>query len=291
MTSTNRETVAGRRRMVFIGAHPDDETFGIGGSLATYARQGVEVYIVCATRGEVGEIADPSLATPDTLAYVRELELRCACGTLRIEQPTFLGYRDSGMAGDPKNDDPRSLAQASAETVTGQLVAWLRRVQPQVVITFEPGGGYGHPDHMAISRCATAAFAAASDPARYPEAGPAYQPKKLYHTALPRQMFRDMVSRMRAAGIDLGQDISALENRGMPDEQVTTVIDVSAAIDSKMAAFQCHRTQLGQGSFFARVPPEIMRAVMSREYFACVSPTSGEACGFGGEKDLFAGLD
>lgn len=291
MASTNLDAAIGGRRMVFIGAHPDDETFGIGGTLATYARQGVEVYIVCATRGEVGEIADPSLATPETLAYVRELELRCACGTLHIEQPTFLGYRDSGMAGDPQNDDPRSLARASAQTVTGQLVAWLRRVRPQVVITFEPGGGYGHPDHVAISRHATAAFAAASDPSRFPEAGPAYQPRKLYHTALPRQMFRDMLARLTAAGITLDRGGMDLENRGMPDEKVTTVIDVSGVIDTKMAAFQCHRTQLGQGSFFSRVPPEIMRAVMSREYFACVSPGPQEGCGFGGETDLFAGVD
>jgi LmbE family N-acetylglucosaminyl deacetylase len=290
MTSTDVDATAGGRRMVFIGAHPDDETFGIGGSLAAYAQQGVGVYIVCATRGEVGEIADPSLATPETLPYVRELELRCACGALRIEQPTFLGYRDSGMAGDPKNDDPRSLAQASAETVTGQLVAWLRRVQPQVVITFEPGGGYGHPDHMAISRHATAAFFAACDPARFPEAGLAYQPRKLYHTALPRQMFRDMLSRMRAAGLALEKDVASLENRGMPDERVTTVIDVSGVIDAKMAAFRCHRTQLGQGSFFSRVPAGIMRAVMSREYLACVSPAAAEGCGFGSETDLFAGL-
>ena len=291
MASTNLDAAIGRRRMVFIGAHPDDETFGIGGTLATYARQGVEVYIVCATRGEVGEIADPSLATPETLAYVRELELRCACGTLRIEQPTFLGYRDSGMAGAPQNDAPRSLARASAQTVTGQLVAWLRRVRPQVVITFEPGGGYGHPDHVAISRHATAAFAAASDPARFPEAGLAYQPRKLYHTALPRQMFRDMLARLTAAGITLDMGSMDLENRGMPDDKVTTVIDVSGVIDTKMAAFQCHRTQLGHGSFFSRVPPEIMRAVMSREYFACVSPGPQEGCGFGGETDLFADVD
>jgi LmbE family N-acetylglucosaminyl deacetylase len=291
MPSTNPVADPDGRRMVFIGAHPDDETFGIGGSLATYARQGVGVYIVCATRGEVGEIAEPSLATPDTLAYVRELELRCACGTLRIEQPTFLGYRDSGMAGDPKNDDPRSLAQASAETVTGQLVAWLRRFQPQVVITFEPGGGYGHPDHMAISRHATAAFAATSDSTRFPEAGPPYQPRKLYHTALPQQMFRDMLARLTAAGITLNMGGMDLENRGMPDEKVTTIIDVSGAIDAKMAAFQCHRTQLGQGSFLARVPADIMRAVMSHEYFARVSPGPPEGCGFGDETDLFAGVD
>ncbi len=281
---------AGGRRMVFIGAHPDDETFGVGGTLATYASRGVQVYIVCATRGEVGEIADPSLATPETLAYVRELELRCACGTLRIEQPTFLGYRDSGMAGDPLNNDPRSLAQADAGTVTAQLVAWLRRVRPQVVITFEPGGGYGHPDHVAISRHATAAFAAASDPARFPEAGAAYQPLKLYHTALPRKVFRDLLNRMRSAGLASDKDVAAMRNRGMPDERVTTVIDVGGAMDAKMAAFQCHRTQLGQGSFFSRAPLEIMRAVMGREYFARVSPGPLEDGSPVGETDLFAGV-
>ncbi len=289
MTLSNPNPPASGRRMVFIGAHPDDETFGVGGSLATYTDRGVQVYIVCATRGEVGEIADPSLATPETLAYVRELELRCACGTLRIEQPTFLGYRDSGMAGDPLNNDPRSLAQASAETVTSQLVAWLRKVRPQVVITFEPGGGYGHPDHVAISRHATAAFAAASDPARFPEAGPTYQPSKLYHTALPRQLFRDLLGRMRAAGLASDKDVADMQNRGMPDEKITTVIDVSGAMDAKLAAFHCHRTQLGQNSFFSRVPPKVMRAVMNREYFSHVWPEPREDAA-DGETDLFAGV-
>jgi LmbE family N-acetylglucosaminyl deacetylase len=280
--------MSNERRLVFVGAHPDDETFGIGGTLATYAKRGVQAHIICATRGEVGEIADPSLATPETLAYVRELELRCACGTLRIEQPHFLGYRDSGMAGDARNQDPRALVQADPERVIGQITGLLRRLRPQVVITFEPGGGYGHPDHMAISRYALAAFTAAGDASRYPEEGPAFSPQKLYYSAIPRAVFREMLGRMKAAGLLPDTGDLDLERSGTPDDQVTTVVDVGDSIDTKMAAFQCHRTQLGQGSFFAQVPPEVLRQAMSKEYFACAVPQ--QDCGFCGETDLFCGV-
>lgn len=126
-------------------AHPDDESFGSGGMMAMYATQGVNVSLVCATRGEVGEISDPTLATPDTLSQVREAELRCACETLGVNEPIFLGYRDSGMAGTDDNHHSDAFANAPAEAVVPHLVEIIRRLRPQVVVTFDPSGGYGHP--------------------------------------------------------------------------------------------------------------------------------------------------
>ncbi|MER3515271.1 MAG: GlcNAc-PI de-N-acetylase, partial [Chloroflexota bacterium] len=155
------------RSLLSVFAHPDDESFGVGGTLAYYAAQGHRVALG-ATRGDVGEIADPALATPQTLGDVRTAELNCAAQVLGVSKIILLGYRDSGMAGTPENQDPRAFMNAPAEEVVERLVGIIRRLRPQVVITFDPYGGYGHPDHIAIHRHTVAAFHAAGDPARYP---------------------------------------------------------------------------------------------------------------------------
>ena len=156
----------GRLSLMAVFAHPDDESFGIGGTLARYgADPGVRVVLVCATRGEAGEISNPELASSERLGEVREQELRCACRTLGVEDLFFLDYRDSGMAGTAENEDPRALAQADFDEAVGKIVAHIRREQPDVVVTFDENGGYGHPDHIAIHHLTKAAFAAAADPA------------------------------------------------------------------------------------------------------------------------------
>jgi LmbE family N-acetylglucosaminyl deacetylase len=142
-----------------VFAHPDDESFGIGGTLARYsADPGVQVVLVCATRGEAGEISDPSLGTKDRLAEVREAELRCAVTALGIDELLLLDYRDSGMAGTPENLHPQSLNMADFDEVVGKIVYQIRRLRPDVIITFDPTGGYGHPDHVAIHYHTRAAF-------------------------------------------------------------------------------------------------------------------------------------
>ena len=151
--------------LLAVFAHPDDEAFGTGGSLSRYAASGAQVALICATRGEVGEISDPSFATPETLGEVRESELRCAAETMGVQELIFLNYRDSGMAGTPENQDTRAFINAPAEQVVPQLVSAIRRLRPEVVVTFEPNGGYGHPDHIAIHKHTVAAFHAAADPA------------------------------------------------------------------------------------------------------------------------------
>jgi LmbE family N-acetylglucosaminyl deacetylase len=243
--------------------------------------------------GEAGEVKDPSLGTKEQLAVIREGELRCACDVLGISELHLLGYRDSGMAGSPDNDDPRALVQADPAEVVGKIVRVIRQVRPQVVVTFEEGGGYGHPDHKAIHRHTVAAFQAAGDPGQYPEylmAGlEPHFPQRLYFTALPRRFFRELARHLRAMGIDLSRfgDFD-WESRGIPDELCTAEIDVSAYVDIKLQAFQCHRSQLSPNGPFSLIPPEVRWDFMGRECFSLGG--SRLDAGQEPETDLFAGV-
>src|SRR5436853_2289448 len=185
------------KRLLGAFAHPDDEGI-VSGALLQYSTSGVETGLVCATRGEVGEIADPALATPENLGEVREGEMRAAAEVLGVHNLWFLGYRDSGMAGTPENKDPLSLAQASAAEVVGKLVGIIRQFRPQVMVTFDETGGYGHPDHIAIYKHTTSAFHSAADAVQFPELGPAHSVAKLYYSAFPRNAVRALADWMRS---------------------------------------------------------------------------------------------
>lgn len=195
-------------------AHPDDEIPGPGGTIAQYAQNGATIELVCATCGEAGEIADPALATPETLAQVREAELRCAAETLGIDQVTFLGYRDSGMEGTEDNQRPDAFINAPADEVVAQLVAVMRRVQPQVVITFEPFGGYGHPDHIAIHHHTHAAFEKAGDAAYRVDLGRPFQPQRLFYPLVCFAFFQTMKEKMEAYGLETDFFTNLEERRG-----------------------------------------------------------------------------
>lgn len=280
--------------LMAVFAHPDDESFGTGGTLARYgADPEVRVVLVCATRGEAGEISDPALATPDRLGVVREGELRCACQTLGIDELHLLGYRDSGMAGSPENSRPGALAVADSGEVVAQIVAHIRREQPDVVVTFDQNGGYGHPDHVAIHHHTTAAFAAAADPARYPDqtaAGlAAHQAAKLYYTAIPHRFFRAVAARMQELGMEIPERyLRRLDGPwGLPDEACTTDVPVADFWETKQAAVRCHATQLNPDSIFALLPPEIMRELQAWECFQLAQSRVGDD---DGRRDLFEGL-
>jgi N-acetyl-1-D-myo-inositol-2-amino-2-deoxy-alpha-D-glucopyranoside deacetylase len=268
---TNRPRTT-RRTLLAVFAHPDDESFGIGGTLARYAAEGVRVVLASATRGEAGKIHDPSLGTREQLAEIRERELRCACDVLGISELHLLDYRDSGMAGSPDNDDPRALVQADPVEVVGKIVRVMRQVCPQVVVTFEEGGGYGHPDHIAIHRYTVAAFQASRDESQYPEHQAEglepHVPQKLYFTALPRRFFRGLAQRLKEMGLADYLAGFDWESRGVPDELCTTEIDVSAYVDIKLQAFQCHRSQLSRNGPFGLIPPEVRWDFMSTECFS-----------------------
>ncbi len=290
----NNATGDGRHTLMAVFAHPDDESFGIGGTLARYgADPDVRVVLVCATLGEAGEIAAPELATAERLGQVREAELRCACRTLSIDALHLLGYRDSGMAGTPANLEPDALTMADFDEVVGKIVTLIRRERPNVLVTFDESGGYGHPDHVAIHYHAKEAFAAAADPARYPEQigiGLApHQAQKLYYTAIPHRFFREMAAKMEELGIEIPRRYRERLEKGigLPDEACTTDVFVQDFWDAKRAAIQCHATQLNPDSVFSALPPEIMRELQTWECFQLAESYVGED---GDSHDLLTGL-
>lgn len=276
------------RKLLAVYAHPDDEAFGTGGSLARYAAAGVQVTLVCATRGEAGEISDPSYATPETLGAVREEELRCAADAMGVHELVFLDYRDSGMQGSPENEHPQAFMHAPAAEVVVRLVQIMRRVQPQVVVTFEPNGGYGHPDHIAIHQHTVQAYHCAADGSYHPELGPAWRAARLFYTAIPRSFFLELRQRLEKLGQDTTEfDRFADGAAGWPDEQVNVSLDVSSTVEAKWLALNCHRTQFGPGNLFRRLPEEQIKELMSREYFAQAWPAPQPGLKM---DDLFDGL-
>jgi len=257
-------------------AHPDDEGFATGGTLAMLVRRGARLTLVCATNGEVGEISDPALATPETLGQVRQEELRQAMAITGIEDLRFLHYRDSGMVGTADNQHPNALMQAVPDRVISQLVSIIRDVRPNLVITHDTTGGYGHPDHKAMCQHATAAFKLAGAPGVYPEwiasGQQAWTPSCLYHVCFPRSAFRRMWQDMRAMGISPPFASEEFEALGTPDDEVTTVIDVTSDVETKIASLACHRTQITANGPFSQLPREMLHDIMRTEYFSLISP-------------------
>jgi len=262
-----------------IFAHPDDEGSS-GGTLAKYAAQGVKVYVACATRGDGvdAKISDPALATRETLAQVRSEEMACACATLGIEPPVFLGYQDG------------EVDQVPVETGGRAIARLIRQIQAQVVVTHGPDGGYGHPDHIAVSALATRGFALAGDPTTEVEGSP-FTPDKLYYTAIPRS-FMEQVPAFRNRRADIrGQQLGFV---GVPDEMITTAVDIAGHTERKLDALSCHRTQFefdpetGRPKFFATSVPEPQRTqLFGFERFVLAQ---SRAARNGLEDDLFAGL-
>ena len=276
--------------LMTVHAHPDDEAIGTGGILARYSDEGLQTVLVTCTGGEVGEIADPTLAAPENLAEVRKRELLAACEILGVGRLHLLGYRDSGMAGTPDNDHPYSFNKANLDEATGKLVALVRRERPQVLVTYDENGFYGHPDHINANRITVAAFGAAADAARYPEAGPPWQPLKLYYTAIPRSGIATFGKLMREAGIEppFEEAPEGVEPPfGTPDELVTTYVDVSAQLERKRRALLAHATQMGPETFFMKIPEPIFNVIFGLETFQLVKslvPVPEQ------EDDLLAGL-
>ena len=210
----------GKLRMLACFAHPDDETYLVGGVLAACAARGVDVRLVCATSGEEGEIRQPGSATRESLPQVRWEELRASCKNLGIQEPVPLGYRDSGMRGDSANANPASLLNAPKDQVVSRLVQEIRSFRPQVVLTYDSGGIYGHPDHIAIGQHATSAFKQAGDRRaipRQPEHDlPPFSPTRLFYGARPRGFRMDAAVRFREAGVDVPLPTPEQSNFGVP---------------------------------------------------------------------------
>jgi mycothiol conjugate amidase Mca len=274
-----------------VHAHPDDEAISTGGVLARYADEGLQTVLVTCTGGEVGEIADPAMATPQTLGEIRRNELEEACRILNVGHLHLLGYRDSGMDGTPANDHPESFHRADLEEATGKLVELVRRYRPQVLVTYDDEGFYGHPDHIKANRITVAAFEAAADPGRYPQAGSPWQPLKLYYVAISRSRAVLFAQRMRETGItppfEAQEDVEP--EFGTPDELITATIDVSEQVERKHRALLAHATQMGPEVFFAQLPEALFHEIFGFESFRLVRTADGLQAG-SPEDDLFAGL-
>ena len=290
------------RRMVLVHAHPDDETIGTGASMAKYAAENVLVTLVTCTLGEEGEVLVPELEhlaadREDGLGQHRIGELAAAMEALRVTDHRFLGgpgrWRDSGMMGTPANERPDTFWQAPFDEAVRELVAVYREVRPQVVVTYDENGGYGHPDHIQAHRVAVAAFDAAGDPAYAPETGEPWQASKLYWTTVPKSLLQAGIDALKAAGesdffgVDSADDLPF----GVPDEQVTTQVDASAHLDAKVAAMRAHRTQIAvDGPFFA-LSNGVGQQAFGIEHYILARGERGPGDGPDGrEDDLFAGL-
>jgi N-acetyl-1-D-myo-inositol-2-amino-2-deoxy-alpha-D-glucopyranoside deacetylase len=287
------------RRVLFVHAHPDDETIATGATMAKYAAEGAHVTLVTCTLGEEGEILVPELAhlaadRDDRLGEYRIGELADAMAVLGVTDHRFLGgagrWRDSGMMGTATNDRPNSFWQADLSEAVGALVGVMREVRPHVVVGYDDNGGYGHPDHIQAHRVAAGAFHAAGDAERYLELGAAWTPSKLYETALPRSALVRAFVMLREMGEDAPFGVTSPDDLtfGVPDEVITTVVDASDHLDEKVAAMRAYPTQISvDGPFFA-LSNDVGQGIFGREHYRLVAGPAGP---MQPETDLFAGLE
>jgi N-acetyl-1-D-myo-inositol-2-amino-2-deoxy-alpha-D-glucopyranoside deacetylase len=278
--------------MLVVLAHPDDESFGMGGTIALYASRGVDVYLVCATRGEVGEM-DPSLLEGyQSIADRRESELRCAAGYLGLAGVHFLDYRDSGMPGSPDNAHPQALAAQPLDAVAENVVCYMRELKPQVVLTFDPIGGYRHPDHIAIQRATVRAFEQADNPAFAPGSLPVYKPQRLYFHTMPHGFLKLAVRLLPLFGRDphkfgTNRDVD-LASIAEVDFPTNARIDTRSVAKRKEQAGACHASQ-GGGRMGGGPASVVMRLFNGSENFMRAYPpvAKGEKL----ERDLLENLE
>jgi len=271
------ERRGGPRRLLLVHAHPDDESIGTGATIARYAAEGAHVTLVTCTLGELGEIIPPELAhlaadRENRLGAYRITELAAACAALGLIDQRFLGgpgrWRDSGMMGRQSNDDPGCFWQADVAQAAAELARIIRDVRPQVLVSYDEHGFYGHPDHIQAHRVADAAIRRAADGGQGP-----WQVAKFYATAVPRSV---------AEAADLPYFV--------PDEQVTTEVDGRAYLAAKTAALRAHATQIAvDGDRFA-LSDGRWQPVLSHEFYTLLAGVSAPGPGTM-EHDLFAGLD
>jgi N-acetyl-1-D-myo-inositol-2-amino-2-deoxy-alpha-D-glucopyranoside deacetylase len=277
--------VTPQRSLLLVHAHPDDETIVTGGTMARYAAEGARVTLVTCTRGEHGEIVPPDLqhlGTGKPLADVRIGELAAAMAALRVSDHRFLGpYEDSGMMGVEENERPTAFWRADLEEAARQLAAVVDEVRPQVVVTYDANGGYGHPDHIQAHRVTLLALDRAT-----------HQVAKLYHVmwggaARKRQEAAAYLEAGRPGGWDPPQcDELPAEDEPRP----TTRIDISVHVDAKLAALRAHQTQLAvDGRWFA-LSNRVAHLVLDEETYVLARGPLTCAPGTDHETDLFAGV-
>ncbi|HEY2594012.1 MAG TPA: PIG-L family deacetylase [Chloroflexota bacterium] len=269
--------------LLAVHAHPDDETITMGGTLARYSAAGVRTVVVTCTTGDQGEVSDPSLVgeslpaigsdeplAGQSLAAVRSAELLAAAGMLGVHRVVQLGYGDSGMAGTPENDRPTAFCRIDLSEAVRRLVRVLDEERPAVMVGYDETGGYGHPDHVRAHELAVAAYDAAP---------PAIRPPRLFFVRFPLTWSRSFVEALRAAGIDApgsapagGDAGPSVREIGVPDDLVTTTIDVRAYISLKRAALACHASQMPPTHFLRSMPESLAERLWSHEFFSQERP-------------------
>jgi N-acetyl-1-D-myo-inositol-2-amino-2-deoxy-alpha-D-glucopyranoside deacetylase len=290
-------------RLLLVHAHPDDETVGTGATMAKYAADGALVTLVTCTLGEEGEVLVPELEhlsadRDDTLGRHRIGELAAAMQALGVADHRFLGgpgrYRDSGMMGLPTNDRADAFWRADLEEAAGLLVAVIREVRPQVVVTYDENGGYGHPDHIQAHRVTMAAVERSGDPGFAREVGEPWQVPKVYWTAIPRSYLQAGIDEFKEQGLAFFEGVESADELpfALPDELVTTQVDARTYLDAKLAAMRAHATQIAAGGPFFALSDNVGQRAFGLEHFRLVRGERGPGNGPNGwEDDLFAGVN
>ncbi|MFF4601667.1 N-acetyl-1-D-myo-inositol-2-amino-2-deoxy-alpha-D-glucopyranoside deacetylase [Streptomyces sp. NPDC001339] len=304
----SRRSESPARRLLLVHAHPDDESINNGVTMAKYAAEGAQVTLVTCTRGEEGEVIPPELAhlapdRDDTLGPYRADELAAAMAALGVIDHRFLGapgrYRDSGMMGAPQNERPNAFWRAPLDEAAADLVAVIREVRPQVLVAYDPNGGYGHPDHIQAHRVAMRGAELAAEHRFRPDLGSPYAIEKIYWNCNPRSVVEEGFARLRAyghgfAGIAAVGDVPGV----VPDSEVTAAISGGPeCAAAKAAAMRAHRTQIVvDGSFFA-LSNDLGQPLFATEHYRLVHGVPGAVAGEAGEtgegereNDLFAGI-
>ena len=280
-----------KKKILVVLAHPDDESFGMGGTLAYYAMAGVEVHLVCATRGEAGEVSPKMLEGYDSIAQLREHELRCAADILGLTAVHFLEYRDSGMPGSADNDHPNALVSVPVDEVAEKVASYIRMIRPEIVITFDPMGGYHHPDHIAIHNATVKAFYAAGDPKSYPNGQEPFQPEKLYYNVFPRGFIRLGVWLLKLLRKDptkfgANQDINLEQIANDEDYPPHVRINYKAVFHLKEKADACHASQYNFGGQSPLIMRLVRKMMSGKDSFTRAYPPATDDLRV---RDLFAG--
>ncbi|MFF3020569.1 N-acetyl-1-D-myo-inositol-2-amino-2-deoxy-alpha-D-glucopyranoside deacetylase [Streptomyces sp. NPDC057939] len=293
------------RRLLLVHAHPDDESINNGVTMAKYAAEGAHVALVTCTLGEEGEVIPPGLAhltadREDALGPFRVGELAAAMKELGVADHRFLGgpgrFRDSGMMGAPQNVRPGAFWSADLDEAAGYLVEVIRELRPQVLVTYDPDGGYGHPDHIQAHRVATRAAELAAAADHRPELGAPHAIAKVYWNRVPRSVVDEGFARLAEArdatpfpGLATPKDVPGV----VADERITAEIGDDAGQDfaaAKAAAMRAHVTQVAvDGPFFA-LSNDLAQPLFTREYYELATGEPGAPAGVR-ERDLFAGVD
>ena len=272
-----------------VHAHPDDESSKGPGTISMYSSQGIRTTLVCCTGGEVGDILNPAMdrtEVRENLASVRRAELDSAAAIIGYDEVVMLGYRDSGMPDSDDNQHPEAFANAELDTAVERLVKIIRRVRPQVIVTYpEVQSRYPHPDHLQVTAVSFPAYERAGDPDWYPEAGPPHEPSKLYAPVWSRQRLLRVHQAFVDRGLESPYDKKWLSGRDR-DDRITAVIKVDNAVRRK--ALLAHATQVDpQSPFWFGLPDAVQDAIHPyEEYMLLRSRVATEEI----EDDLFAGL-